>query len=232
MEKSLKFVLLLILIILGAGYNGAFYLALDGYLPSSFPSFVLAGAIFGLLSFLVTGLVYRQGGSQKSSSDRGSKPKTDKVTGLLHRSVLDGDIRALKNPLYSLIIADMDDFKKIDPQAVEGILLKAGKIAVSSVRVNDRVYRYGEDEFAVLLDHCNKDKAIEIAENIRQRVSQQDNSPFPKVTISAAVLSYPEDGDNPYDLFEGAKGLLLSAKKSGKNCTFAMSRGRVSESSK
>jgi diguanylate cyclase (GGDEF)-like protein len=200
-----------------------------------YPVYFLVGGAFGVVGFLlVMALVPREGTALEKPGEQILDPegRKDQDTGLLNRKAFERDLVTLKPSLYSVIMMDVDDFKAYQGehgnQVAQSVLQKIGKAARVHIRSNDRVYKYDGDLFAVLLVNCDKDQAIKIAEKIRIRVSQLDHSPFPGVTVSAAVVTFPQDGDQVADLLKVTEELLLSAKKSGKNSTFALARGKIS----
>jgi len=67
-------------------------------------------------------------------------------------------------------------------------------------------FRYGGDELAVLLPWSNKEKALELAERIRQRIERIDIEGL-KVTVTCAVARYEQTASN----------LLKQGKGGGKN---------------
>lgn len=201
-----------------------------------YPVFLLVGTVFGVLAYLLVVAFYpREAGSVKPQREKAQDPASRKNpnTGLLTKKAFDRDLASLKSSsLYSLIVMDVDNFKAYKGehggQVADTILQKIGRIARANIRSNDRVYKYEGDFFAVILLNCDKDQAIKIAEKIRVQVNRLDNSPFPGVTLSAAVVSFPQDGDQTADLLQTSEELLQSAKKSGKNATFALARGKIS----
>ncbi len=202
-----------------------------------YPVFLLVGAAFGVLAYLLVVAFYpREAGSVKPQRQKAQDPaasRKDQDRGLLTKKAFDRDLASLKSSsLYSLIVMDVDNFKAYKGehggQVADTILQKIGRIARANIRSNDRVYKYEGDLFAVILLNCDKDQAIRIAEKIRVQVNRLDNSPFPGVTLSAAVVSFPQDGDLTADLLQASEELLQSAKKSGKNATFALARGKIS----
>jgi diguanylate cyclase (GGDEF)-like protein len=237
MRFSLKIFFLISMVLLGIACAIAAGIAeqllnlpyLEGFL-----SFVIVGSVFGLINFLLVLALFPRGSHQEEPGTKMQDPltKKDPLTGLLSRKTFDMDTANISGPLYSIIIMDVDNFKAFKEEygnhGADSLLQKIGKAAKANIRSNDRVYSYQGDVFAVLLANCDKDQAIKIAEKIRIQVSKIDNSPFPGATVSVAVVSFPQDGDNTRELLLVAEELLQSAKKSGKNSTFALARGKIS----
>jgi diguanylate cyclase (GGDEF)-like protein len=127
---------------------------------------------------------------------------------------------------FSLIFLDLDFFKHYNDTrghpAGDNILIMLSDFLKNSVRVTDLVARYGGEEFVILLPETPKEKALSIAETIRQKVADhpfpgKEIQPLGMITISAGVAAFPEDGDDGSALIQCADQALYRAKKSGKN---------------
>lgn len=108
---------------------------------------------------------------------------TDPLTHLYNRRFIDhfvdkhmlGEGNAQTH--YSVIIADLDRFKRINDtyghQFGDKVLKLFAQLLRDNVRKTDVVARFGGEEFLVLLPACGLDEAIEIAEKVRRLVCQQ-----------------------------------------------------------
>ncbi len=118
--------------------------------------------------------------------------------------------------VYSLIYLDIDNFKACNDTYghLEGdkILQIMGKILHSFLRKTDSAYRYGGEEFAVLLPHTYKEQAKPVAERIRERIQSKLYSKY-KITISAGVA----DSKTNKDVIGAADMAMYEAKREGKN---------------
>lgn len=153
---------------------------------------------------------------------------TDALTGLLNRYGLQrtlqreqAEARRYHRPLSCLLI-DLDHFKNINDtyghaagdialQQIAGILSKA-------VRGSDTVFRYGGEEFLVLLPETNLEGAMALAEKIRAASDAQlfgDGHIFP-LTLSAGVASLNEH-ESGHDMVARADMALYNAKALGRN---------------
>ena len=139
----------------------------------------------------------------------------------LHRELLRA--RRAQAPL-SLIILDIDHFKRINDEyghdIGDEVLVTVAQKLTHSVREEDYVYRYGGEEFVVVLPGANLDVARERAQqacrNIRAlRVDTEKGSLH--MTISAGVATFPEHGDSQEDLLVQADKALYLAKQSGRD---------------
>ncbi len=128
----------------------------------------------------------------------------------------------------SLVILDIDDFKKINDTyghpAGDNVLAEISRTIKDHLRKSDLLIRYGGEEFVLLLPGTAKDKAVSTAERVRCII---EDIPFYwegdsfNVTISLGVSTYPEDVKKYYDLLNVADKRLLQAKETGKNRTVA-----------
>jgi two-component system cell cycle response regulator len=148
---------------------------------------------------------------------------TDSLTGLAnHRYFwerLESEFSRAKRfkRSLSLIMADVDDFKKIND--TEGhpkgdfILKKIAHILNTEKRNMDTIARYGGEEFAMILPEASAKQASEIARR-RLEVLQKANSP----TLSFGVAELDSSCDSSKTLFERADKALYRAKALGKAC--------------
>jgi len=134
------------------------------------------------------------------------------------------DRARINNSLLSVIMIDVDHFKdyndKYGHSAGDKVLLRISKIIRDRLKNGHIVARYGGEEFAILLPGVDKDKAVDITEDIRKEV---ESSKFvlrrneTKVTISAGVSVYSDDIKDKEELLKRADFCLYQAKKQGRN---------------
>lgn len=154
---------------------------------------------------------------------------TDGLTGLSNRRRLDDDLQleCAANVRYggslSLLMIDVDHFKSYNDafghQAGDAALQAVGQILGEELRGTDRAYRYGGEEFTLLLRGTNLANAVTIAEKLRSAVERHFASPDqPRpVTVSIGVASLPEHGPTPQALTAVADHALYKAKHDGRN---------------
>lgn len=124
----------------------------------------------------------------------------------------------------SLMMIDFDDFKHYNDsyghQTGDKLLQDVTVIIKSSLRRSDMVFRYGGDEFAILVPGCDIAKAEEIAKNFVRKVSKSqftssEGKSLEGITISCGAANY--DG-NLEEFMAAADKCLFAAKEAGKNC--------------
>ncbi len=156
----------------------------------------------------------------------------DPLTMLGNRSALDA---ALKRELQlaeryqqdlSLLMIDVDYFKKINDEhghhRGDMMLCAIAKAIESVCRGSDIIFRYGGEEFVVVLGKTHADGAKIIAERIRMQIMQtfvDHNGKQIGTTASIGIATRdPEKTESIHDLFDLADAALYSAKAKGRNC--------------
>jgi len=149
---------------------------------------------------------------------------TDDLTGLYnHRhffKTLEAELVRLKRQKtsLSLLMFDLDNFKKYNDLYghLEGdkVLKTVGEIVKNSIRSNvDSGYRYGGDEFTVLLIGASADRAMTIAERIRSSIEQGESH---HITVSVGLSEYRDHFDLE-GFVKSADGAMYRAKNAGGN---------------
>lgn len=124
-----------------------------------------------------------------------------------------------------LIIIDVDNFKYINDEhghlAGDKILYFLAQTIKTLIRTADKIYRYGGEEFAVVLSRCDETQAYEIADKLRAKIEHSKllySGQSVYVTISVGVTIH-QMGDTFDSILGRADKALFCAKKSNKNCT-------------
>ena len=152
--------------------------------------------------------------------------RIDELTGLMNRRSLDEIINSEINRhsryggVLSLIILDVDSMKKVNDNqghlAGDKILRQVGSILTRTIRKSDHGFRFGGDEFAVLLPQTSIDAAMHLAERIRLQVASGTKGSLP-TTASLGLASWPAEGIKPDEVIAAADAALYQAKRSGGN---------------
>jgi len=133
-----------------------------------------------------------------------------------------------KHPL-ALLLLDIDLFKRYNDSFghLEGdkVLQRIGKIIKSWLRKMDTAYRYGGEEFTVILPETTCEEAVTVAERIRNAVKSEKFSPEPKkqivITISIGATEYsPEEELSAF--IQRADKAMYASKQFGRNKVTAL----------
>jgi diguanylate cyclase (GGDEF)-like protein len=155
---------------------------------------------------------------------------TDELTGLYSKRHFLSSMEK-KIALYErygeklvLLMLDIDDFKKINDTyghpAGDHILKQIGQAVMNSTRDGDMDFRYGGEEFAVILPATDSAWGVFVAERIRKKI---EGTAFTienitvKLTVSIGVASCPEHAETIKDLIVKADRALYESKRTGKN---------------
>ncbi|MGD9678809.1 MAG: GGDEF domain-containing protein [Vulcanibacillus sp.] len=229
MKLSFKSSLLLSMLVLGSVYGLIYHFIIMPLIGSELLHCLLQGIIFGLINYFISIGLYNKYHVLKNTNKLLQKNlNIDELTGLLNRRAFDINIQEVcSNSIYSIIFIDVDNFRafnnKFGHQTGDVVLQKVSNVIKGSVRASDMVYRYGGEEIVILLKDCDKNVALEIAEKIRININKLDNTPYPTITISLGIASYPEDGTEIENIIKASDNALLKAKELGKNqsCVFS-----------
>lgn len=159
--------------------------------------------------------------------------RTDELTGLANRRLMKERIieeihryERTKRP-FSIIMADIDHFKKINDRLGHGcgdvILKQMADCMQMSLRRVDTVSRWGGEEFLILLPEADPDQTLCIAERVRSKIENESTSyegESISVTISLGVSAWKE-GCTMEQFIQEADSALYNAKQGGRNrvCT-------------
>ncbi len=152
----------------------------------------------------------------------------DSLTRLHNRRRLEADLDAECNrcarygrPL-AFVMLDVDHFKAINdahghPQA-DVALQEVAEVIGSTVRTTDSAYRYGGEEFCILLRETDAESAMHFAERLRQRIELRFASgSTPGITASFGVAEISVDAPTPRALVEAADAAMYESKRAGRN---------------
>jgi diguanylate cyclase (GGDEF)-like protein len=127
------------------------------------------------------------------------------------------------NHPLSLLLIDVDNFKYYNDTYghLEGdkMLSRFGEVIQGCMRKNDSAYRYGGDEFTVILPETRGKEAIKVAERIREEISGIDDGPCDRekkepIAVSVGIAEYRQ-GEKWEELTKRADEAMYRAKRSG-----------------
>jgi diguanylate cyclase (GGDEF)-like protein len=156
----------------------------------------------------------------------------DPLTLLGNRTALDTALRRelqmaeRHNHELSLLMIDVDFFKKINDEyghhRGDLVLCEIAKGIQSACRGSDITFRYGGEEFVVVLGKTDAEGAKIIAQRIRQQIAEtrvKYNGKTIGTTVSIGIATRnSNEKEHINDLFERADKALYTAKSSGRNC--------------
>lgn len=155
------------------------------------------------------------------------RAQTDDLTALLnHGTFQDWLARSVgSREAFSLIMLDLDDFKAVNDalghQAGDRLLAEISRAIEAAGRDSDRVFRYGGDEFALILSSADAAAALGVAERVRSAVQNLGGAGSRwadaglRVTVSIGVATYPRDGLTAEDILLAADRACFVAKRTG-----------------
>ena len=156
--------------------------------------------------------------------------RTDPLTGLYNRSqlfvTLEQEVSRTRRSDrgFCVLMIDLDGLKAINDQSGhlrgDEVLRAVGAVIAGSIRNVDSAYRYGGDEFVVLLPETDIVGAFFVAEKIRigaEEVGSVQGPGEPLTSVSIGLVSHPEDGTSAEQLIAAADRAMYEAKKLGKN---------------
>jgi len=151
---------------------------------------------------------------------------TDKLTNMYNRTKLDNmlsfyvDNYKRYNHTFSLMIVDIDHFKKVNDTYghLQGdeVLKTFSSILQSSIRSVDVLGRWGGEEFMVICPNSTIDGAMQLAKKICKSVENFSFSIKERVTVSIGVAEISLSMDEN-DIINEADSALYKAKESGRN---------------
>ncbi len=124
----------------------------------------------------------------------------------------------------TLLLLDLDDFKVFNDTYghIEGdqVLMRLGRVIKRCLRKADSAYRYGGEEFTVILPMTTGPEGIVTAERIREELSKEDFSPQPGknvyLTVSIGLSQYKQK-ESIRDFVSRVDQLMYQSKKNGKD---------------
>ena len=158
-----------------------------------------------------------------------SKAMIDPLTQVFNRGTYNMEIAQMikefkryKNPA-ALIIIDIDHFKISNDdyghKVGDAVLVLVASVIKGAVRDTDMVFRYGGEEFVVLLDNLDLKNALTVAEKVRAQIESHhltNKANVLNITVSIGLSCFKE-GDIETSIFERADKALYQGKQNGRN---------------
>lgn len=158
----------------------------------------------------------------------------DHLTGAMSRQAFDSRLQEeieraqLYRFAFSLVFLDLDHFKEVNDThghaRGDEVLIHFVKRVMADMRTTDLLFRYGGDEFVLILQGIDETRGPGLVQRLLDDISATPIPGEPPIQIgfSAGISYFPSDGDTPEMLLEAADQRVYHAKHSG--------RGRVTGS--
>ncbi len=126
---------------------------------------------------------------------------------------------------FALIMLDIDHFKRFNDDhghsSGDAVLVAVASYLQSSLREGDWMFRYGGEEFVLLLAEASASDAEKKAQELRSGISslriEFGDGSLPRLTVSIGIAEYPQHGDDLKALLEKADTALYASKEAGRN---------------
>ena len=222
--------------IMTAGYFGVCVLVYRAGYPLSPPfEAAIAGSVFTISMY--AGMVFENLRSDRREMRElrrrlADMALTDSLTGLPNRRHFEEVLRAELDRVRrygghcAVAMVDVDFFKHYNDNvghlAGDIALRELADVMRRELRLHDMVARYGGEEFALIMINASKDEATPILERLRADVEEhpfrhRDIQPTGRLTVSAGLAGFPEDGTTYEELLLRADEALYTAKNAGRN---------------
>jgi len=136
---------------------------------------------------------------------------------------------------FSLIFIDLDYFKKVNDKyghlVGSKLLAQLGQLIKGHLRLIDFAFRYGGDEFVVLLPQTPKRSAINVARRLHQLIGRHtflsEEGLNLKVTASLGVACFPDDAQTKEQIIRLADEAMYLVKKNERNSIAVAGQGML-----
>ena len=142
----------------------------------------------------------------------------DALTGLRNHGAFQRELGEwiVRSEPFALLMVDLDAFKAYNDShghpAGDALLTRIAHAMKGAVRDCDFVFRYGGDEFAILVPRVNETGAREVADRVRAAIAALTDTAGPPVTASVGIAVHPDHGADKDALVAAADRALYLAK--------------------
>lgn len=182
--------------------------------------------------FLENTLIYRMNKEKEQSLE--VLATTDDVTGLFNQRKLSDDlenaieIHEKQHEKFSIMFVDIDHFKSVNDNYGHVIgsklLQDIGEVLSLILRASDHIYRYGGDEFVVIMPTVEIETVHEIASRVLMKIKKKDfdigNGEIYNLSVSIGIAEYPTDARSAIEIIQFADEMMYMSKRSGRGKVF------------
>jgi diguanylate cyclase (GGDEF)-like protein len=162
----------------------------------------------------------------------------DEVTGLFNQRKLVKDLESTiksheeENESFSLLFVDIDHFKSVNDNfghlIGSEILADLGDLLKSLVRGTDDVYRFGGDEFIVILREVDIDTVhrigVRLLKTIKDHHFELETGESYKMSVSMGIAEYPTDAKTSKEMIQMADEMMYKSKETGRGKVIHLGR--------
>lgn len=149
--------------------------------------------------------------------------QTDGLTGIANRKTFDLVMKDLTHNdiQFSLILLDIDHFKKVNDTyghlVGDEVIKFLVTVMADLIREGDMCFRYGGEEFCIIVPYSDEEVAGNIAECLLQTMEQSISPAGIAVTLSLGISAFPKHALSPNELVKLADKALYQSKRDGRN---------------
>lgn len=205
------------------------------YNPSLLESTAIIDAVSNnIIAWIASIVIYRKFKNefinQKTIEEKNKKLKEisdkDRLTGIYNRRKLEEILKEIYNKaqrynkVFSIILLDLDHFKKVNDnyghQAGDKVLKEVSSLLLEKIRKVDYCGRWGGEEFLIILPETDLESAVILAKRLRGEIENYKFTKVEKITSSFGVSAYSNNKDIK-DIIKAADDALYKAKDEGRN---------------
>ncbi len=131
---------------------------------------------------------------------------------------------------FSVLFLDVDFFKMVNDTkghlVGSSVLVELSKIFKNGIRTTDFAFRYGGDEYVIVLSGANSENAVRVAERLRKKTADtvfSVNGTQVRITVSIGIATYPEHAKSTSELMNMADEAMYYGKNKSRNVVYLAS---------
>lgn len=172
------------------------------------------------------GIVFDISESKKIEEQLKELSERDTLTSLYNRRMMLKKVdkciedKVKNSQPFSMIMFDIDHFKRINDTyghlVGDDTLRRLARLVLEDKRANDIAYRYGGEEFFILLPDTNLENAVKVAKRVHDLIAKMHIPKVGHITVSMGVVEH-QGKESVDELIKRADELMYDAKESGRN---------------